>query len=151
MKTQYIILAVLAAVVYYEFRRMDAANAAVSVPVPQNPLGIATAPPNPSVSNNSSVLSSAQSGTGLFNNPSGLGNNPVPQPTSGLGATLANLQSGQVQLIPAPDESSYVAPANAVSKLLGLTGQEAYNADNEVGDYTPGSFKNPFAANNYGM
>ena len=81
MKPQaYIALAVLAAFVWYELRPSPSTTVA-AIP---NALGIATASPAPSVGANSSLLSQAQSGAGLFNNPSGLGNNPVPVPTHEL-------------------------------------------------------------------
>jgi hypothetical protein len=75
---KWIALAVLAVFAWWELRP-DAP--ATTVAVPQNPLGLPTAPPAPSVANNSSVLTPAQSGFGLFGNPTGLGNNPVPVPT----------------------------------------------------------------------
>jgi hypothetical protein len=73
-------LAVLAAFAWWELRPEPESTVAV----PQNPLGIPTAPPAPSVGANSSVLSPSQTGSGLFGNPTGLGNNPVPMPTHEL-------------------------------------------------------------------
>ena len=81
MNNKYIVLAIFAVFVYYEL--IYTKPVATTVTVPQNPLGIATAPPSPSVAANSSVLSPSQSGYGFFGNPTGLGNNPVPQPTTG--------------------------------------------------------------------
>lgn len=68
---KYVALLAFAVFAWYELRPTPA----TSVVVPQNPLGLPTAPPNPSVAENSSILSQAQTGTGLFNNPSGLGSN----------------------------------------------------------------------------
>jgi hypothetical protein len=87
MKMQYVILAVLAAFVWYEFRGSPTVSS-VSTP---NALGVPTAPPAASVAANSPLLSQAQTGAGLFDNAAGLGNNPAP--TSELGNTLAQLQS----------------------------------------------------------
>jgi hypothetical protein len=78
---QYIALGIFAVFAWYELRP----SPTQLVSVPQNPLGLATAPPNPSVGENSSVLNNAETGVGLFNNPSGLGNN--------LPATLQALQA----------------------------------------------------------
>lgn len=67
---QYIALGVFAAFAWYELRP---AASTTQLAVPQNPLGIAEAPPSASVSNGSSVLTGTQQGNGLFGNPSGLG------------------------------------------------------------------------------
>jgi hypothetical protein len=88
MNAKYLILAVLAAFVWYEFRSTPTVS---SVGTP-NELGVPTAAPAASVAANSPVLSQAQTGAGLFNNASGLGNNPLP--TSELGQTLTELQDG---------------------------------------------------------
>jgi hypothetical protein len=77
---KWIALLVFAAFAWYELK-----PDAQSVVVPDNPQGLPTAPPNPSVGANSSVLSNAETGDGLFGNPSGLGNN--------LPATLQALQA----------------------------------------------------------
>ena len=97
MKIQYVILAVLAAFVWYEFRGSPTVS---SVGTP-NALGVPTAPPAASVAANSPVLSQAQTGAGLFDSASGLGNNP--NPTSALGQTLAQLQLSPNELPDVPD------------------------------------------------
>ncbi len=79
----YVTLAVLAYVVYDTLvKPAPTTFTAGSLGTP-NAIAVPTTAPSPSVSSGSSVLTQAETGTNLFPG-SGLGNNPVPQPTHEL-------------------------------------------------------------------
>jgi hypothetical protein len=76
-----LVVAVLGAFIYEELIKGTSKTFKKGSTGTPNAIAIPTTPPMASVSSGSSVLSSTQTGNSLYES-SGLGNNPIPQPTT---------------------------------------------------------------------
>lgn len=84
-----LVVAVLGAFIYEELIKGTGKTFAAGSTGTPNAIAVPTVQPNASVSSGSSVLSQTQTGNSLYES-SGLGNNPVPQPTTPIPAYLYN-------------------------------------------------------------